>query len=132
MKNGLCFSALKCLTIHLTLSITQDQRSQDILCHNIPPRGRSITTWTRRGGQVVQKCIFLSTFKIKSFHMEVGVGMQLVKKGKNCVNECPQTCMQERGEIFDNYPLVQKINTSATKIKKVLPNYQNIDWLLSF
>ena len=34
MKNDLCFSALKYLSIHLTLSI-----AQDILCHNIPPRG---------------------------------------------------------------------------------------------
>ena len=34
-------------------------------------RGPSITTWTRQGGQEVQKCLFLSTIRVKNVHKEV-------------------------------------------------------------
>ena len=51
-----------------------------------------MTTWTRRGGRyVVQKSLFLSTFRVENVHVEVGGG---VKKGQNCVHvviECPLT-----------------------------------------
>ena len=50
--------------------------------------GRSMTTWTRKGWQVVKKCLFLSTFRVKNVHVEVGGG----QKEQNCVHvviECP-------------------------------------------
>ena len=45
-----------------------------------------MTTWTRRGGyiEVVHKCHFLSTFRVKIIYLEVGT--KVVKKGQICVH----------------------------------------------
>ena len=44
-------------------------------------------TWKRRGGGWFKKSLFLSTFRVKNVHIEVGGGQ---KRAKLCrVIECP-------------------------------------------
>ena len=73
-------------------------------------RGRSMTTWTRRGGRWSKKCLFLSTFRVKNVHVEIGGG----QKGQNCVHvviECPldewiaKICKKKFHDVFFLNPL---------------------------
>ena len=41
--------------------------------------GHSMTTWTRRGGRWSKKSLFLSTFRVKNVHVEVGGGQKRAK-----------------------------------------------------
>ena len=41
----------------------------------------SMTMWTRRGGRWSKKSLFLSTFRVKNVHVEVGGGQ---KRSKLC------------------------------------------------
>ena len=38
-----------------------------------------MTTWTRRGGRWSKKYLFLSTFRVKNVHVEVGGGQKRAK-----------------------------------------------------
>ena len=42
-------------------------------------RGHSMTTWTKRGGRWFKKSLFLSTFRVKNVHVEVGSGQKRAK-----------------------------------------------------
>ena len=44
-----------------------------------PIGGHSMTTWTRRGGRWSKKSLFLSTFRVKNVHVEVGGGQKRAK-----------------------------------------------------
>ena len=41
--------------------------------------GHSMTTWTRRGDRWSKKYLFLSTFRVKNVHVEVGGGQKRAK-----------------------------------------------------
>ena len=59
------------------MTVAENFSFNHIRCHSI--RGHSMTTWTRRGGSWSKKSLFLSTFKVKNVHVEVGGGQKRTK-----------------------------------------------------
>ena len=80
--------------------------------------GRSITTWTRLGGQVVKKCFFLSTFRVKDVHVKVGRQSKMVKILFTQFQNGPLWYTQI--ELFKGYyPMVQETFLFLDEVEEV-------------
>ena len=75
-------------------------------------RGRSLTTFTRQGRQVVQKCqLFVNGYTIEN----INAGGQVVKKSQNLVNavcEGPLMKSVPLFQIFAHFPQLGKLELS--------------------